>query len=225
MALGQGDQMGLFDLLENQARRASDLQSEQREADIADLERLGPQAVEAYRQADPYSTRLADLSQQQAETLYAEAEGELSPERRRMAEQAALQMSVAQGRGMDNSAIAGQLLGREQVRSRLRGEARQAGQMAYGQARGLYGDIGSTILERPTQSIGIGSQMLGQAQAGAAGQMGPQLFDPNVGINMALQNQANQTSYAGAQATQNAAMYGMLGSLGGAGLGMFNFGF
>lgn len=208
MALGTGDQQGLFDLLEEQSRRAGELQraeqQKQTAADIESLQQFAPQAVEAYRAADPYSTRLADLSQQQAETLYAESEGELSPERRRMAEQSARMAGLARGREMDNSGIAMELLGREQYRSMLRDEARMAGNLAYGQARGLYGDIGYTILNRPTQSIGTGMGILGQAQQGAMGQMGPQLFDPNVGINMAMMNQQNQTAYGGSIAQANA---------------------
>jgi hypothetical protein len=83
----------------------------------------------------------------------------------------------------------------------------------------MAGDVGMTILGRPSSAIGLGSQMLGQAQAGAAGPMGPQLFDPNVGINMAMQQQANQVAYAGAQAqadaSRTAGMMGGLGAIGG----------
>jgi hypothetical protein len=122
-------QAGLFDLLEDQSRRAGELQREQlglqRESDVAALREYAPQVVEAYREADPRSAALADLAQQQAETLYAEAEGELSPERRRMAEQAARQASLARGRIGDESSIAAEVLGREQFRSGLRAEARQ----------------------------------------------------------------------------------------------------
>jgi hypothetical protein len=109
---------GLFDLLEEQSRRAGVLQREelqlQRESDVGALREFAPQVVEAYRAADPYSTGLADMASRQAETLYAEGEGELSPERRRMAEQAARMGSLARGRIGDESSIAAELLGREQ---------------------------------------------------------------------------------------------------------------
>jgi len=119
---------GAFDLLEEQSRRAGVLQreqlQEQREADVAALQEFAPQVVEAYREADPRSAALADLAQQQAERLYAEAEGPLSPERRRMAEQAARAGSLARGRIGDESSIAAEILGREQFKSGLRAEAR-----------------------------------------------------------------------------------------------------
>jgi hypothetical protein len=210
---------GLFDLLEEQSRRAGVLQREelqlQRESDVGALREFAPQVVEAYRAADPYSTGLADMASRQAETLYAEGEGELSPERRRMAEQAARMGSLARGRIGDESSIAAELLGREQFRSGLRAEARQAGGQAFGMQRQMAGDIGSVLLGRPSAAIGLGGQMLGQAQAGAAGPMGPQLFDPNVGINMALQQRGQDVTFQGMQAQAKAA--GQAGIMGAAG--------
>ena len=86
---------------------------------------------------------------------------------------------------------------------------------AFGMNRQLAGDVGMAILGRPSASIGLGQQTLGQAQQGAAGPMGPQLFDPNVGINMALQNQQNQFGLLGAQAQANASRSsGFMGAAG-----------
>jgi hypothetical protein len=119
------------------------------------------------------------------------------------------------------SALLGQQAGLQQQRF---GQGQQALQSAYGMQRGISGDLGATILGRPSQSIGLGGQVLGHAQQGAAGQMGPQLFDPNMGVNIAMQNQANQTSYGGAMAQAGAARsagtMGMLGTLGGAAIGL-----
>jgi len=216
---------GLFDLLEEQSARAGELQREQlqlqRESDVGALREFAPQVVEAYRAADPYSTGLADMASRQAETLYAESEGELSPERRRLAEQAARQASAARGRIGDQSSIAAELLGREQFRSGLRAEARQAGGQAFGMQRQMAGDIGSVLLGRPSAAIGLGGSVLGQAQAGAAGPMGPQLFDPNVGINMALQQRGQDVTFAGMQAqAQAAGQAGFMGGLGAIGGGL-----
>ena len=227
MARGLDETPGLFDLLEEQAQRAGVLQREelqlQRESDVGALQEFAPQVVEAYRAADPYSAQLADLAQRQAETLYAEGEGELSPGRRRMAEQAARMGSLARGRIGDESSIAAELLGREQVRSGLRAEARQAGGQAFSMQRQMAGDIGSVLLGRPSAAIGLGGQVLGQAQAGAAGPMGPQLFDPNVGINMALQQRGQDVTFQGmqaqAQAAGQAGMMGAVGQIGGSLLG------
>jgi hypothetical protein len=86
--------------------------------------------------------------------------------------------------------------------------------------RQLAGDVGMTILGRPSAAVGLGGQMLGQAQQGAAGQMGPQLFDPNMGINMALQQRGQDINYQGAMAQANASkssgMMDFAGSIGSA---------
>ena len=222
MALGTADTKGLFGLLEESSRMAGRLQqeqiAEQRAQDVSALREYAPQVVEAYREADPYSAGLADLQRAQAEVMFKEAEGELSPERRRMADQAALSASLAQGRALDQSSIASQLLGREQVRSQLRNQAMGAGQMAFGMARSMAGDLGSTILGRPSQAISLGGQILSSAQQGAAGPMGPQLFDPNVGLNMALSQRGQDIDFMGAKAAAQGQMVGALGQVAGSAL-------
>jgi hypothetical protein len=199
---------GLFELLEEQSTRAGKLQREQlqlqRESDVGALQEFAPQVVEAYREADPYSTGLAEQQTAMAEDLYQRSQG-LNPEQQRLVDQQALGMAQRQGRVTDQSAVAGQLLGREQYLSGLRGQAAGMGQQAFGMNRQLAGDVGMTILGRPSSSINLGGQMLGQAQQGAAGPMGPQLFDPNVGLNMALQQRGQDVTFQGMQAQAKAA--------------------
>jgi len=222
---GQKGQKGLFQLLEDQSRQAGDLQREQlglqRADDVAALEEFAPQVVDAYRSADPYSTGLAEQQTEMANDLYQRSQG-LNPEQQRIADQQALGMAQMQGRATDQSAVAGQILGREGYLSNLRGQAAGMGQQAFGMNRTLAGDVGMTILGRPSNAIGLGSQMLGQAQQGAAGQMGPQLFDPNVGINMAMQQQSNEVNFAGnmaqADAARSAGTMGAVSGLAGAGM-------
>ena len=210
---GQKGQGGLFDLLEEQSTRAGALQREQlglqREADVGALQEFAPQVVEAYRDADPYSTEIA-------ESMSRKAMGQLTPEEQRGVDQRARQGSLARGRIGDQSSLAAEALGRSDYTA-------QFAQPAFGMNRQLAGDVGMTILGRPSSAIGLGSQMLGQAQQGAAGPMGPQLFDPNVGINMAMQEQSNQVSLLGAQAqadaSRSAGKSSMMGSIGAAAIG------
>ena len=221
-------QAGLFDMLEDQSTRAGKLQREQlqlqRESDVGALKEFAPQVVEAYRSADPYSTGLAEQQTAMAEDLYQRAQG-LNPEQQRLVDQQALGMAQRQGRVTDQSAVAGQLLGREQYLSGLRGQAAGMGQQAFGMNRQLAGDVGMTILGRPSSAIGLGGQMLGQAQQGAAGPMGPQLFDPNVGVNMALQQRGQDVTFQGMQAQADAARSAGkskgIGSIAGAAIGAF----
>jgi hypothetical protein len=120
-----------------------------------------------------------------------------------------------------------ELLQKQQLGAGLIGQEASIGSQRLGQAFGMQrqmaGDIGSVLLGRPSAAIGLGGQVLGQAQAGAAGPMGPQLFDPNVGINMALQQRGQDVTFAGMQAQAKAAgqagFMGAVGSIGGAALG------
>ena len=368
-------QKGLFDLLEEQASRAGDLQREQiglqRQADVDALREFAPQVVQANRDADPFSTMLAneatdramdprlaekgqalldakvvaasaaesalnqsglsninakreaasaaerelnkvgmslsDLEPTEQEAIlsgrgmeFAASTGELTALEKRRAQQSSREASVARGRGMDQSAVYGEMEARmaEELNKREReialgasllgqqadmrlsrlgqganilGQAEamdaqrraeqlqrqkfgasslaQAGAMeqqrrdyqlqqqklgsdllaradqqlagAFALNRNLAGDAGSVILGRPSASIGLGSQMLGQAQQAAAGPMGPQLFDPNVGLNMALQQRGQDVTFQGMQAQADAASSaGLMGGIGGVAQGI-----
>ena len=198
-------QAGLFDLLEEQSTRAGALQREQlqlqRESDVGALQEFAPQVVEAYRSADPYSTEIA-------ESMSRKAMGQLTPEEERNIQQRSRQASLSRGRIGDSSSIAAEALGRSDYTA-------QFAQPAFGMNRQLAGDVGMTILGRPSSAVGLGSQMLGQAQQGAAGPMGPQLFDPNMGINMALQQRGQDINYQGAMAQANASRSaGIMGAVG-----------
>jgi len=196
---------GVLDLLENQSQRAFELQQDQlqqqRAADVRALEEFTPQAVEAFRAADPYSTAIAD-------SMSRKALGQLTPEEERSVQQRARQGSLARGRIGDSSSIAAEALGRSDYTS-------QFAQPAFEMNRQIAGDLGMTILGRPSSAIQLGGQMLGQA-TGLAGQpTGPQLFDPNVGVNMALQQRGQDMELMAANAQAQGAMIG--GALGGLG--------
>ncbi len=225
---GKDGQAGLLELQRRAGEEAIDFEEAAKRRETALLGELGPEVTEALRAADPTSARLADLQAQQAETLYAESEGRLSPERAREAEQAARMAGVSRGRVGDAGTMAQELLGREASRAQLRAEARQAsqlagqqGQLGFGQARQMGGDPSAFLFGRPTQQTQMGSQLYGQAFGLASQQQGPQLFDPNVGVNLAMQQRSQDMTLMGAQAqakaTRSAGGLGAFGSiLGGA---------
>ena len=201
----------------------------QRQADIGDVERYGGRATAAMRAADPYSTRMAELSQQAAETAYA-ASGRVTPEQMRGAQQAARAGGLARGRVGDQSTIASEILGREDILARRRAEAAQAGQMAFGMNRSISADPFQAILGRQSGALGYGAQQMGMAQQLGSQAIGPRAVDYNAGLNLAMQNASNLGSYntaiygsqaqvAGANAQARGAMIGGalsgLGALGG----------
>ena len=123
-----------------------------------------------------------------------------------MQQQTALanQQAAMSGRGMDLQGLLG--LGQLQ-------QSQQQGNRSYAmnlvnarQATSV--DPFAAILGRTSGAPGMGSQAA-QFTAGLAGQqLGPNLFDPNAGINLALQNQANQSNYQSNIFGAQAGMYG-----------------
>lgn len=87
----------------------------------------------------------------------------------------------------------------------LLGQAQQ-GELAANRAFqqnlvGMYGaafDPMATVLGRPSGALGIGQQQQGLATGMMQGLGGPQLFNPDAGINLALQNAANLGNYQAA---------------------------
>ena len=123
-----------------------------------------------------------------------------------MQQQTALanQQAAMSGRGMDLQGLLG--LGQLQ-------QSQQQGNRAYamnlvGARQATASDPFAAILGRTSGAPGMGSQAA-QFAAGLAGQqLGPNLFDPNAGINLALQNQSNLSNYQSNIFGAQAGMYG-----------------
>jgi len=181
----------------------------------------------------------------------AEALARLTNERQRMQEDVGLASLLNQGsvqelganRGFQQS-VYGQDIARQQQnvsnfgalaqfqQGQLQNDRNYGLQLAAQQAS-VASDPFQAILGRPSQAPGQG---MAQAQfaAGLAGQQtGPNLFNPDAGINLSLQNQSNQANYlsnifgaqaglAGAKAgSQGAMIGGGLAAAGGIGLAIF----
>ena len=230
--LGTGGQKGVIDLTAQSTQKAAELDREaqalQRQQDIESLTKYGAATTEALRNADPYSRAIAEAQQAQATQLFNQA-GTLGFEEQRAADQQARMMGEQAGRIGGNSTIAAQMMNRASAIAQRQQMAQQAGQQAFGYNRALSGDIANVILGRPSQAAAMGSQFFGQAGAMSQNQ-GPKLFDPNAGVNLALQNNANQANYQASvfgakQASQGAIIGGGLGAAaglaGGIGLAVF----
>lgn len=225
--LGTQGQQGVLDLTAEATRRSSALDREaqalQRQQEIDILSKYGAQTVDALRAADSNSSQIAEAQQQYAADLFAKS-GTLNMEDQRTAEQMARQQGMASGRIGDSSTIAAQALNRQNALAQRSAMAQQAGAQAFGYNRALAGDVANILIGRPSTAYAMGSQAFGQG-AGLAGQpTGPNLFDPNAGINLALQNQSNlgnyQASTYGARVgAQGAVMGGLMSGLGALGGG------
>jgi len=224
--LGTNGQRGVLDLTAEATRRSSALDREaqalQRQQELDILGKYGAQTVEALRASDPYSQAIAEAQQQYATDLYRKA-GTLGFEDQRVADQMARQQGLAAGRIGDNSTVAAQALNRQNAMAQRSQMAQQAGAQAFGYNRALAGDVANILIGRPSTAYAMGSQAFGQG-AGLAGQpTGPQLFDPNAGVNLALQNSSNQGNYQasifGATANREGAIIGGIASAIGSGVG------
>jgi len=219
-------QMGVLDLTAEATRRSSALDREaqalQRQQELDILGKYGAQTVEALRASDPYSQAIAEAQQQYATDLYRKA-GTLGFEDQRAADQMARQQGLAAGRIGDNSTIAAQALNRQNAIAQRSQMAQQAGAQAFGYNRALAGDVANILIGRPSTAYAMGSQAFGQGAGLASGPNGPQLFDPNAGINLALQNQSNlgnyQSAIFGAKAGREGAILGGIASGIGTGIG------
>lgn len=205
-------QTGVLGFQEQAARQAAALEREtlaaQRAADIGAVEQYGARATAALRAADPYAARVAELQQKQAEQAYASAQG-VTPEQMRMAQQQARAAGLARGRVGDQSSVAAEILGREDVLARKRAEAAQMGQLAFGFNRAISADPFQAILGRQSGALGYAAQQQAFGQQLGAQPIGPRAVDYGQGVNLALQNQANlgryQTAIYGSQAQAAAA--------------------
>jgi len=123
--------------------------------------------------------------------------------------------------GLSNLGILGQF-----DASNLNSQRQYAMQLAQMQS-GMASDPFQAILGRSSGVLGFAQGTQGQAGQYTQGLQGPQLFDPNAGINLALQNSSNQGNYqastygarAAAQGAASAGRSAMFGSMAGGLLG------
>lgn len=162
---------------------------------------------------DPSGKQMAQNATTMAQQAYDRAQGPLSFEERRGADQQARESFGARGRLNDNVSVVGEILGREDVMQAKRAEAQQLGNNAFALNQ-QYSSPALGLLMGTPASTALGQDYLTGSQ-GIIGQNTPQLVNPDAGINMGLQNAANMNSYNMAQAAakQNqAAQWGQIGS-------------
>ena len=204
-------------LAQQQANRQRQLENIQLASGIGQQLTAEQQANRAYQQA----VQQQELARQQANVgtgLQAQlanqaAINQMALENRQFAAQ-------QQQQGISNLGLLGQLQ-----------QGQTAADRAYAlQLAGAYGsstfDPMMAILGRQSTAPQMGQQQQGYASGLMGSLQGPQLFDPNAGINLALQNASNLGSYQAATygataGAQGQAIGGLLGGLGSLGGGLF----
>lgn len=217
MLQGQGGQQGLQALGEQAYSAGVGQQLAAQQQQLA-----GQQGqVQGLRQLQAGLSPEAAASVQQASdaarATYAASLG-VTPEQQRIAQQTAREAAQASGRLGDNSAIAAEVLGREDILARKRAEAAQAGNQAFQLGQSFYQQPGLQALYSTPAGMQIGQNYL-NAGIGAIGQATPQLFDVGQALNLGAAQRQNQLSVAQTNAqlkAQNkASTMGLIGTIAG----------
>jgi hypothetical protein len=232
-SLGQGEQyltgvdgqMGLFGLSRMAGEETGQTLTDLRAAELA--QQTGQTGLTRSLMAalSPEQAAVVQASAQEAERARASAQG-VTPQEQRMYQQTAREAAQASGRLGGNSAIAAEVMGRENVMAAKRAEAAQAGQRAYSQAGEFYTNPGLQALRSAPQSYTAGMGALGIGLTSGPASSGQ--FDYNMPLGFAqqmggAQNQYNQAVYQTNLANQQAKaqMWSSIGSsLMGAGMNM-----
>lgn len=204
-------QRGFLDMLDKDISPIlRDIQSDDRAAEIADVAKLGPEAMAAQRAANPAAAAIVDELLAEAG---ANARGELGAGERRDIQQSIREAQVSRGVGYGPSDVWGEVYGSGIASREL---AFNKGARALGASDAFYGQPFERVLGRAS-SAGAGPGLMAMAGAGSTG--GPQLFNPESPYAADLYNtNFNASSAAAISARNNRAS--LLGSLIGAGGGI-----
>jgi hypothetical protein len=157
----------------------------------------------------PEQASAVQQAQQESQRAYASAQG-VTPQEQRVYQQTAREAAQASGRLGGNSAIAAEVMGRENVMAAKRAEAAQAGQQAFNLAGQFYTQPGLQLLGSQPLSYQSGQQMMGLGLE-AIGSGRPQMIDIGTPFNLGAserqnQFQAAQSKYAADVQNRNANM-------------------
>ncbi len=179
--------------------------SRSRAGDIADIERLGPQARAAIKAASPEQAALADTLTAQAQSGLA-AGSRLTPEQQRMVEQQTRSGLAARGLAQGPSGALQEAVRSQMAGAGLQQQRQQQAMGALGASQGVYGDVFQQVLGRPSQAFAGSQGFLGQAQGFNPGQ----LFNPEsqYAANLIGGNQQQALAARTASAANTTALIG-----------------
>jgi hypothetical protein len=201
------------------AQNAAGQQLQQaRQQDYANMRGNTGSVLDILRGIDPAGQQQAATATTLANDAFNRAQGPLSFQEKRGTDQAVRESYAARGRLNDNASIFDEMMGRESVMAAKRAEASQLGQTAFGLNQQFTSPV-MALLQGIPANVAMGQDYL-NASAGAIGQNTPQMINPDAGINMGMQQNANLAAYQNAQAAKSAGQANMWGSIGSSLLGM-----
>jgi hypothetical protein len=195
---GTQGQQGLYGLGRTAQQEAGQGLAEARAAEFATMTGQAPAFRQFAQTLSPEAQAQVDAAQMEAERATTAAQG-VTPQEQRMYQQTAREAAQASGRLGGNSAIASEIMGRENVLARKRAEADASRTGAFNMAQSFYTVPGLQALGNAPLSYQAGQDQL-KLGLGAIGSAVPQMINPDTGVNLGMQNRANQVAAAGANA-------------------------
>jgi len=195
---GTQGQQGLYDIGRTAQQQTGQSIADARAAELASMTgQTG--AFRGFAQAlSPEAQAQVDASTQAAAAA-TQAARQLTPEEQRMSDQAAREAFASRGMLNSRGSIASEVLGRSGVMAAKRQEADAARTGAFNMAQNFYTAPGLQALGNTPLSYQLGQDQL-KLGLGAIGSATPQLINPDTGVNLGMQNRANQVAAAGANA-------------------------
>lgn len=143
----------------------SDVQSQQRAADIADVKRLGPEALATQRAFNPQVTQTLDTLNSQA-TQELQANGNLDPFTKTMLQQNIRSAQTARGVGTGYGDAAAEGFYEDATRQQRRDQAQQFAEKTMALTAGYYQDPWTQVLNRsnPNATLAAAAQGVSGSQ-------------------------------------------------------------
>ena len=215
---GTDGQQGLYGLGRTAQQEAGQGLAEARAAEFASMTGQAPAFRQFAQTLSPEAQAQVDAAQMEAERARASAQG-VTPQEQRMYQQTAREAAQASGRLGGNSAIASEIMGRENVLARKRAEADASRTGAFNMAQSFYTAPGLQALGNAPLSYQAGQDQL-KLGLGAIGSAVPQMINPDMGVNIGMQQRSMQqqanAANAAASASRSSGLMGMVGSIGAA---------
>jgi hypothetical protein len=220
----RGPQRGLLDIYTNDVTPAlARMQSMTREADIADVARLGGASRNAIRSANPETARLLDMMNEQATSELGQGAA-LDPALRRIVGQTIRGRQSGTMLANGDAGAYDEALGVSMFGNDLRNQRRGFAGNVIGLNQGVYGDAFQQVLGRSSGMVPAAMSAGGQA-GGIAGMVGPRLINPESGYAADIHDSNFNARVAKGIADDNnrTALTGgamsMIGGLGGGAMG------
>ena len=215
---GTDGQQGLYGLGRTAQQQAGQGLAEARAAEFASMTGQAPAFRQFAQALSPEAQAQVEAAQMEAERARVAAQG-VTPQEQRMYQQTAREAAQASGRLGGNAAIASEIMGRENVLARKRAEADAARTGAFNMAQNFYTAPGLQALGNAPLSYQAGQNQLNLG-LGAIGSAVPQMINPDMGVNIGMQQRSLQqqaaAANAAASASQKSGLMGMFGSIGAA---------